>query len=104
MSTTRRSVRVAAPLWEAARTAAAARGEDVSYVIRRALIEYISTTPADIASPRDKAEPMTDPDHTLTVVNAVDVPDDILGQVMRLLSAYDPDVYTRPCDESGKTL
>jgi hypothetical protein len=41
--------------------------------------------------------------HVLTVVNAVDVPDAIVAQVMALLAPYDPDTYTRSCDADGRT-
>lgn len=43
-------------------------------------------------------------DHTLTVFNAVDVPDAVAFQVMDLLAAYDVDIYTRACDASGHAL
>ena len=39
--TTLRNVRVAAPLWLAARASASARGENLSDVIRAALEEYV---------------------------------------------------------------
>lgn len=39
--------------------------------------------------------------HTLTVFNAVDVPEPVARQIMALLSEYNPDIYTRPCDENG---
>lgn len=42
-------------------------------------------------------------EHTLTVFNAVDVPDDVANEVMRLLAGYQPDIYTRPCDATGRT-
>lgn len=42
--------------------------------------------------------------HTLTVFNAVDVPDAVASQVMALLYAYNPDIYTRECDETGRAL
>lgn len=41
--------------------------------------------------------------HLLTVVNAVDVPDSIASEVMRLLAPYSPDIYLRECDETGHT-
>jgi len=37
----------------------------------------------------------------LSVFNAVDVPEEVAAQVMALLAPYDPDAYTRPCDENG---
>lgn len=45
--TTRRSVRVAAPLWEAATSACAANGETVTDVIRRALEAYVAAGNAE---------------------------------------------------------
>ena len=48
-------------------------------------------------------ETTRDRSHVLTVINAVDVPDDVVSEIMRLLSAYDPDVYTRECDAAGYT-
>lgn len=42
--------------------------------------------------------------HTLTVFNAVDVPDDVASAVLAILTAYNPDVYTRPCDATGRAL
>jgi hypothetical protein len=42
--------------------------------------------------------------HILTVVNAVDVPDSVVGQVMAILAPYDPDCYTRECDETGRCV
>ena len=41
-------------------------------------------------------------DHSLTVFNAVDVPFDVQAIVIGLLAMYDVDVYTRPCDATGK--
>lgn len=41
--------------------------------------------------------------HTLTVYNAVDVPEDVTRQVMALLAPYQPDIYSRDCDEHGYT-
>mgnify|MGYP001574526621 CR=1 FL=1 len=32
---------------------------------------------------------------TLTTFNALDVPDEVATEVMRLLSPYDPDIYVR---------
>jgi len=40
--------------------------------------------------------------HTLTVFNAVDVPEDVANKVFALLAKYDVDVYTRNCDENGQ--
>jgi hypothetical protein len=42
--------------------------------------------------------------HTLTVFNAVDVPDWVQQAVLNLLWEYQPDIYHRDCDESGMTL
>lgn len=42
--------------------------------------------------------------HLLTVFNAVDLPDDVAGQVMALLSPYSPDIYVRDCDAEGRAL
>lgn len=42
--------------------------------------------------------------HTLTVFNAVDVPQEIQRQVMQLLDPFDADIYERDCDESGRAL
>ena len=42
--------------------------------------------------------------HTLTVFNAVDVPESVSAQVYALLAPFDPDTYTRACDASGKVL
>ena len=42
--------------------------------------------------------------HTLTVFNAVDVPQDIQRAVMQLLDPYDADIYERDCDAQGKAL
>ena len=42
--------------------------------------------------------------HLLTVVNAVDVPDDVASAVMALLASYSPDIYVRECDENGRAL
>jgi hypothetical protein len=42
--------------------------------------------------------------HTLTVFNAVDVPDVVAFQVMALLAPYDPDIYVRDADEKGNAL
>jgi hypothetical protein len=42
-------------------------------------------------------------DHTLTVFNGVDVPEEVASQVMALLRDYDPDIYTRECDAGGYT-
>lgn len=44
---------------------------------------------------------MSEQTHTLTVFNAIDVPDDVANEVMRLLAAYSPDIYTRECDANG---
>jgi len=46
----------------------------------------------------------TTQDHTLTVFNAVDVPDDVAFRIMALLAPYDADIYTRSCDASGRAL
>ena len=43
-------------------------------------------------------------EHVLTVFNAVDLPDDVANKVMSLLAGYDPDCYTRACDETGRAL
>lgn len=43
-------------------------------------------------------------EHTLTVFNAVDVPEAVISQVWALLSPYDPDIYSRACDATGRTL
>jgi len=43
-------------------------------------------------------------DHTLTVFNAVDIPEDVAMAVMRLLDPFDPDCYTRACDATGKAV
>ena len=48
--------------------------------------------------------PAAGADHTLTVFNAVDLPDDVAWRVMDLLAAYNPDCYTRACDETGHAL
>lgn len=45
-----------------------------------------------------------EPKHTLTVWNAVDVPEAVQDQVMALLAPFDPDTYSRACDASGRTL
>jgi len=42
--------------------------------------------------------------NVLTVFSAVNVPESVALQVWQLLSAYDPDTYTRPCDEKGRAL
>ncbi len=42
--------------------------------------------------------------HTLTVFNAVDVPESVATEVMRLLEPFDADTYRRDCDESGRAL
>lgn len=42
--------------------------------------------------------------HTLTVFNAVDVPDAVASSVMALLAAYSPDIYVRECDAEGRAL
>lgn len=42
--------------------------------------------------------------HLLTVFNAVDLPDAVASQVMDLLATYNPDVYVRECDASGRAL
>lgn len=39
--------------------------------------------------------------HTLTVFNAVDLPDDVANEVARLLQPYNFDCYTRECDAEG---
>jgi hypothetical protein len=41
-------------------------------------------------------------DHTLTVWNAVDVPESVTMQVMALIDSYSPDIYHRDCDETGR--
>ena len=43
-------------------------------------------------------------EHTLTVFNAVDLPNDVAFAVMSLLAPYDPDCYVRDCDEKGHAL
>jgi hypothetical protein len=43
-------------------------------------------------------------DHTLNVVNAVDVPESVLSAVLALLAPFSPDVYSRPCDATGRAL
>lgn len=43
--TDRRTVRIAPETWDAARAVAAERGETVSDVIRRALVEYVRSQP-----------------------------------------------------------
>jgi hypothetical protein len=40
--------------------------------------------------------------YTLTVFNAVNVPQSVQRRVMELLGAYDPDIYQRECDASGR--
>lgn len=45
--TTLRNVRISDEVWTSARDQAALNGETVSDVIRRALIEYVTTTPPD---------------------------------------------------------
>ena len=47
---------------------------------------------------------MSAPVHLLTVINGVDVPSDVAAAVMALLAPYDPDIYYRPCDETGRAL
>lgn len=42
--------------------------------------------------------------HLLTVVNAVNVPDEVASEVMRLLYPYNADIYVRECDENGRAL
>lgn len=42
--------------------------------------------------------------HTLTVFHAVDLPEDVANAVFCLLAPYNPDVYTRDCDETGRAL
>jgi len=42
--------------------------------------------------------------HTLNVFNALDVPEGVCDEVMRLLAPYDPDAYTRDCDPAGRVL
>lgn len=49
--------------------------------------------------PAGKSKP-----HTLTVFNAVDVPESIATQIVSMLAAYDVDCYTRPCDADGYPL
>ena len=44
MPTPRRSIRISAELWQAAQERAVARGEDVSDVLRRALVRYVRPT------------------------------------------------------------
>jgi len=41
--------------------------------------------------------------HTLTVFNAVDVPESVQQAVLNLLGAYAPDIYQRECDAKGVT-
>jgi hypothetical protein len=48
----------------------------------------------------DTGQPLA---HTLTVFNAVDLPEAVAAQVMALLAPYDPDIYTRGCDRNGRT-
>lgn len=48
--------------------------------------------------------PVADDDHTLVVFNAVDVPHHVQAAVMDLLAPYDPDIYTRAADASGRAL
>lgn len=43
--TTSRNIRIADELWQTAVAVAAQRGESVSEVIRRALVEYVAVTP-----------------------------------------------------------
>lgn len=42
--------------------------------------------------------------HTLTVFNAVDLPDCVASSVMDLLAPYSPDIYVRECDAEGRAL
>jgi len=39
--------------------------------------------------------------HTLTVFNAVDVPESVQRKVVALLAGYDVDMYERLCDVNG---
>jgi hypothetical protein len=41
-------------------------------------------------------------EHTLTVFNAVDLPDAVATAVMDLLADYSPDIYVRECDADGR--
>jgi hypothetical protein len=41
--------------------------------------------------------------HTLTVFNAVDVPESVQEKVLALLGQYNPDIYQRSCDAEGRT-
>lgn len=52
--TTKRTIRVAATLWEAAASRAADNGEHVSDVVRRALEQYVTTPPRPSGRPRDQ--------------------------------------------------
>lgn len=45
--TTKRSIRVDDPLWDSAKEVAAKRGDDLSTILRIALIDYISKGTSD---------------------------------------------------------
>lgn len=47
--------------------------------------------------------PNNETQHELTVFSAVDLPDSVARQVMKLLRDYQPDIYTRQCDANGYT-
>lgn len=64
------------------------------------IVVPMNTQPFD---PARRVETSRDLSHTLTVFNAVDVPETVAAEIMRILMPYSADIYTRPCDAAGYT-